>query len=199
MNIRALNVIACALLACAPCRAGLTVGQKLPEVAVTDRGVMVPNVRIEGGRMVLAGKDLTYRPWKASETRGRVRTFYHLAARLGIDDVNKDFIDAVIAAKLPEFLPDSPYKTISILNFNDAAWGVHGLATSKFEKRQRESPHAIFVADEKGAALAAWGLQVKQSAVIIVDRDDTVLFVKEGKLSPEEIRAAVGIIQARLK
>jgi len=48
-------------------------------------------------------------------------------------------------------------------------------------------------------ALAAWGLQRKESAVIIVDKDNTVLFFKEGKLSPEEIAKAVGILKAKLQ
>jgi len=186
------------LLAFAPCWAGIVVGQKLPEVAVPDKGLMVPRVKVEGGRMVLEGKDLTFRPWKLSDSAGRVRTIYHLAGRIGIDSVNKPYIDAIIAAKLPEYLPDSPYKTLTILNLADALWGTRSIGMGQFEDSQREFPHALYVADEKGAALAAWGLRPKESAVIIVDRDNTVLFFKEGKLSPEEIRQALGLIKGKL-
>jgi len=35
--------------------------------------------------------------------------------------------------------------------------------------------------------------------VIILDRKGGILFFKEGKLTPAEIRQAVGIIQAELK
>jgi len=177
-----------ALLALAPALAGVTVGQKLPEAEVADKGVMA-----------LDGKAIAYRPWKASASHGRVRTVYHLAARMGIDDINKPYIDALIAARLPETLPDSPYKTITVLNLSEANWVTHGVGVSRLEKNQKDTPFAIFVADEKGAARAAWGLQPGQSAVIVVDRDGTVLFFKEGKLSPEEIRKAVGLIQERLK
>jgi len=199
VNIRALLSASCLVLAWAPCGAGVAVGQKLPEAAVADKGVMVPHFKVEGGRMVMDGKEIGYRPWKVSDSAGRVRTLYHLAARMGIDDVNKPYIDALIAARLPELLPDSPYKTITVLNLSDALWGTHGLGMSSLEKNQRLTPYALFVADEKGAARAAWGLQPKQTAVIILDKDDTVLFFKEGKLSPEEIRQAVGIIQEKLK
>jgi uncharacterized protein len=168
-------------------------------VQVANRGVMVPSVKLEGGRMVMDGKEIAYRPWQVSATTGRIRTIYHLAARMGIDDINKPYIDALIAAKLPELLPDSPYKTITILNLADALWGTHGLGSSRLEKSQRETPFALFVADETGAARAAWGLQPKQTAVIVLDKDDTVLFFKEGKLTPEEIAKAVGIIQDKLK
>jgi len=198
LNSPVLHAAACILLAWAPCGAGVVVGQKLPSVAVADRGVMVPHVKVVDARMVLDGADIAYRPWTLAETAGRVRTIYHLAGRIGIEGVNKDFIDAIIAAKRPEFLPDSPYKTITILNLSDTLWGTHGIASGKFETSQRQFPHALYVADEKGVARAAWDLQPRQSAVIILDRDDTVLFFKEGKLSPGEIRAAIDLIRGKL-
>jgi len=180
-------------------RAMLATGQKLPEVGVTDKGVMVPSTRIEARRMVLDGKDIDYRPWKLSATHGRVRTIYHLAARLGLEDVNKPYIDALIAARLPELLPDAPYKTITVVNIADALWGTRALAVGRMERNQHDFPYALFVADERGLAREAWGLQSGQTAVIILDRKGGILFFKEGKLSPAEIRQAVGIIQAELK
>ena len=179
--------------------AGVVVGQKLPEAQVADKGLLVPATRVEGGRMVMAGKEIGHRPWHLADTAGKVRTIYHLAARMGIDDLNKPYIDALIAAHLPETLPDSPYKTLTILNLSEANFLTHGVGVSRFDKSQRETPYALFVADEKGAARAAWGLRPGTSAVIILDRDGTVLFFKEGKLSPEEIRQAVTIIQGKLK
>jgi uncharacterized protein len=183
-----IRAAALVLLSLTPALAGITVGQKLPEALVADKGVMA-----------LDGKAITYAPWKATSGTGRVRTLYHLAARMGIDDINKPYIDALIAAKLPETLPDSPYKTVTVLNLSEANWVTHGVGVSRLEKNQRDTPYAVFVADEKGAARAAWGLQPGQSAVIVLDRDGTVLFFKEGKLTPEEIRKAVGLIQEKLK
>jgi uncharacterized protein len=180
-------------------RATPATGQKLPEVGVTDRGVMVPDTRIEARRMVLDGKDISYRPWKLSATHGRVRTIYHLAARLGLEEVNKPYIDALIAAKLPELLPDAPYKTITVVNIADALWGTRTLAMGRMERNQHDFPYALFVADEKGVAREAWGLSPGQTAVIILDRKGGILFFKEGRLTPAEIRQAVGIIQAELK
>ena len=176
----------------------VAVGRKLPDVAIADKGILVPSVRLERGRMVLDGKDIGFRPWKTSETKGRVRTIYHLAGRIGIDNVNKPFIEALIAAKLPEQLPDSPYKTITILNLADTMWGTHGIAMGQFEDSQRYFPYALHVADEKGVAREAWDLEPKQSAVIVLDKDGSVLFFKEGKLTPVEIRTAVGLIKGKL-
>jgi YtfJ family uncharacterized protein len=175
------------------------VGLKLPDVGVTDKGVMVPSTRIEGRRMVLDGKAIGYRPWSLSASNGHVRTIYHLAARLGLEEVNKPYIDAVIAAKLPELLPDAPYKTITVVNLADALWGTRGLALARMERNQHDFPYVLFVADEKGLARKAWDLKAGQTAVIILDRQGAILFFKEGKLSPAEIRQAVGILQEALK
>ena len=111
----------------------VAVGRKLPDVAIADKGILVPSIKLERGKMVLDGKEIGYRPWKSSETKGRVRTIYHLAGRIGIDSVNRAFIEALIAAKLPEKLPDSPYKTITILNLDDTFMGTHGIASGKFD------------------------------------------------------------------
>ncbi|GLH72841.1 hypothetical protein GETHLI_13430 [Geothrix limicola] len=187
------------LSALAATGAPIQVGQKLPPVQVQAGGVLVPHCRVVDGRMVLESKELGARAWSSLEMEGRVRTIYHLAARMGIDDLNKPFIDALIAAKLPEYAPDGEYKTITILNLADALWGTSGLGRSRLADSQRDFPYAVHVLDEQGVARAAWALQPKQSAVIILDRDGTVLFFKEGKLSPEEIGRAVGIIKERLE
>lgn len=179
--------------------AGAVIGLKLPEVGVPDRGVMVPSTRVESRRMVLDGKDIAYRPWQLSATSGRVRTIYHLAARLGLEDVNKPYIDALIAAQLPELLPDAPYKTITVVNLADALWGTRGLALARMERNQHDFPYALFVADEQGRAREAWDLKPGQSAVIILDRNGAILYFKEGKLSAAEIRQAVGLIRQSLK
>lgn len=42
------------------------------------------------------------------------------------------------------------------------------------------------------------GAKEKESAVIIVDKEGKVLFFKEGKLSPEEIKLAVSKIKEAL-
>lgn len=175
------------------------VGLSLPEVRVNDKGQMVPSTRIERRRMVLDGQDIAYRSWSLSASHGQVRTIYHLAARLGLEDVNKEFINALVAAKLPELLPDAPYKTITVVNLADALWGTRGLALGRMERNQHDFPYALFVADEKGLAREAWDLAPGQSAVIILDREGAILFFKEGRLTPAEIRQAVGIIQAEVK
>lgn len=175
-----------------------SVGRKLPDLAISEGGLLTPRTKVVDGRMVLDGKEVGRRPWRLSESTGRVRTVYHLAARMGVDDLNKAYIDALIAAKLPETAPDGAYKTLTILDLSDALWGTVGLGERRLSDSQRDFPYALHVLDPKGVARAAWGLAPKTSTVIVLDRDDTVLFAKEGKLSPDEVRQAVALIQKAL-
>ncbi len=178
----------------------IKVGEKLPEITIKEKGVMIPEYDIVEDRMVFR-KDgrISYQEWGSKELSGRIRTIYHLAARDGIDQINEPYIDALIKAKLPEALPDSPYKTITILNLDDALWGTSGIAGRRLEKSQREFPYACYVADEDGLAIKTWGLKEKESAVIVLDPEDRVIFFKEGKLNKEEIQTAVALIKSELK
>lgn len=188
------------LFALAPAFAGeLKVGEPLPPVDVPESGWLVPQYDIVDGRMVhKPGTSITHRPFSSSELTGKIRTIYHLAARVGMDEINKPYIDALIAADLPQKLPDSPYKTITLLNTGDALWGTSGLAHARMESSQKEYPHAEYVIDSKGSALAAWGLQPKGSAVIIIDAEGKVIWFKDGKLTDAEITEAVDLIKSRV-
>ena len=174
---------------------GLEVGRKLPPVEVGNPGALVPSTVVVNGRMALAGKTLGYRPWHSKEMLGRVWTLYHLAARMGVRKLNQPFLDALAAAGLPEFAIDSPCKTVVILDLQDSWFGLGGLGLYSLETRQRQVPHAIHVVDREGLARAGWGLKGRTSSVAVVDRDGVVRFFKDGKLSREDIRRAVGILK----
>ena len=177
----------------------IKVGEKLPLIEISDKGLLIPEYDIKEEKMVYkVDTDISHKKWTSSELFGRVGVVYHLAARAGVDDINKPFIDALIAADLPEYLPGSPYKTTTILNTDDALWGTAGIASGRFEKSQKKTTYAIFVNDCSGVAQKTWGLKQKESAVIILDNDGSVLYFKEGKLTEEEINKSVNLIQTKL-
>jgi predicted transcriptional regulator len=47
-------------------------------------------------------------------------------------------------------------------------------------------------------AQKAWGLKPQGSAVIILDKDGTVLYFKDGKMTQDEIGKAVILIKTKL-
>ncbi|MGM0418252.1 MAG: YtfJ family protein [Thermodesulfobacteriota bacterium] len=175
-------------------------GEKLPEITIKEKGIMTFDYEIKNNKMIYPEDiEINYRPWSTSELEGKVSTIYHLAARMGIEDINQPYIDALIKADLPDKLPDSDYKTTTILNLDDAAWGTSGLASSKFTKSQEEFPYAYYVADNNGTAAETWNLEKKNTAVIVIDKSNKVLFFKEGKLDDEDIKTAVSRIKEALK
>lgn len=194
--------MACALMLLASAAANaadITIGEKLPEVNIQEKGMLVPETDVVDGKLVFKeGGDIDYRPWSSSELTGKIRTVYHLAARIGIDNINAHYIDAIIAADLDEHGPDALYQTVTVLNTDEALWGTTGLAHSRMESSQKEFPYAGYVIDAEGEALAAWGLESKSSAVIIVDEEGTVLWYKDGKLTDTEVEEAVGIVEKEL-
>ena len=175
---------------------GIVVGQKLPPLTIEDEGQMVFDYEMVDGAMTFKkGSKIKHKTFNSGELNGTVRSIYHLAARSGVDGINQPYIDALTAANLPQYAPDSPYKTITILNTDDALWGSSGVAIGMFEGSQKKLAHDYYVVDKKGRALEAWGLEPKTSAVMVLDRDGTVLFFKEGKLSDDDISSAVALIQ----
>ncbi len=199
MRTSVLILAALVLFSTAAYSGEIKVGEPLPPVVVEKRGQMVFDYEIEDGKMVFKeNSEIEYRKWSSAELTGRVRTVYHLAARTGTDDINKAYIDALVAADMPEYLPDSPYKTTTILNTDDAMWGTAGIGSGRLEKSQKEFPYAFYVNDEEGLVREAWGLNKKSSAVIILDKNGKVLFFKDGEMTGEEIKTAVSIIKSRL-
>ncbi len=177
----------------------IKVGEKLPSVVIENKGEMVIDYDVVDGTMVHKdGSDIGFKTFDSDASAGTVRTIYHLAARTGIDGINQPYIDALIEAELPETAPDSPYKTITILNTDDALWGTAGIAKGQLEDSQKETAYAYYVVDEKGVALQKWGLKKKSSAVIVLDKDNTVLFFKDGKMNADDIASAVAAIKEKL-
>ena len=177
----------------------VVVGQKLPPVVIEDKGEMVIEYDVVDGVMKYKdGSDITYKTFNSAALTGKIQTIYHLAARSGADELNQPFIDALIAAKVPEHGPDSPYKTTTILNIDDALWGTSGVATGRLADSQKGAAYAYHVIDAKGLALKKWGLKAKSSAVIVVDRDNKVLYFKDGKMSKDEIASVIALIEKHL-
>jgi YtfJ family uncharacterized protein len=178
---------------------GIVVGEKLPSVTIEDKGQMVFDYDVVDGVMIYEkGSKITHKTFNSDDLTGKIRSIYHLAARGGTEDINQPYIEALTAAKLPQYAPDSPYKTTTILNTDDALWGTATVAVGMFEGSQKKLAHDYYVVDSKGEALDKWGLQPKNSAVILLDRDGTVLYFKEGKMSDADIASVIALIQDHL-
>ncbi|WP_315940917.1 YtfJ family protein, partial [Haemophilus influenzae] len=62
-----------------------------------------------------------------------------------------------------------------------------------------ENPHSQVVLDDKSAVKNAWGLNPKDSAIIVLDKTGKVKFVKEGKLSDSDIQTVISLVNGLTK
>ena len=154
--------------------------QPLPPVQVEDRG----EARVSGDEVVFV-------PWTSDSLRGRWTLLQHLAARLGVDKLNRPAIDAVAAAVQNGGY--RPYQLVNIINVDDVAFGATGFAVSAIQSNKKK--HAAFpmIAD-RGLGAARWGLQPKTSAIFLLDEHNVVRFFREGALGPADVQRILELL-----
>ncbi|MDX7999896.1 YtfJ family protein [Xenorhabdus sp. Reich] len=162
----------------------ITLGQPVSVVSVTDKGELLLN----------DGK-FSYQNWSSAELPGKVRTIQHIAGRSSAKEMNDLLIQALKHADLPK----DKYQTTSIVNTDDAIFGTSVFVRNSLEDSKQQFPWSQFIVDSNGVAKKAWGLEPKSSAIIVLDKKGNVKFVKDGKLSSEEIAHVISIIEEELK
>lgn len=151
----------------------------------------LPSAKVaEYGEIVLKGKETAFQPWVSSSLAGKVRIVHHLAGRTAAKEKNQAVIDAI---KAQHFNPAN-YQTTTIINADDAIVGTGMFVKSSAEKGKVENPHSQVVLDDKSAVKNAWQLNPKESAIIVLDQNGKVKFVKEGKLSESEIQSLMSLV-----
>lgn len=158
----------------------ITLEQSLPQASVADKG-----------EIVLNGKDVAFQPWKSTALNGKVRIVHHLAGRSSAKEKNQAVIDAIKAAHFSS----AKYQTTTIINSDDAVVGTGLFVKSSAENGKKENPHSQVVLDDKSSVKNAWGLKGKESAIIVLDKNGKVKFVKEGKLDSTEIQSVIGLVK----
>ena len=159
----------------------LRLDSQLPAVSVQQRGELQQQ-----------DKKTIYQAWSSQQLTGKVRVIQHIAGRSSAKALNAPLIEAIKAAKLPH---DS-YQTTTIVNLDDAMFGTGSFVVSSLEKSKQEFPWSSFVLDETGAVRQSWGLAEESSAIVLLDKSGTVRFVKDGALTPEEIKQVMTLIQS---
>ena len=144
------------------------------------------------GELQQQGKETIYQAWSSQQLTGKVRVIQHIAGRSSAKALNAPLIKAIKAAKLPHVR----YQTTTIVNLDDAMFGTGSFVVSSLEKSKQEFPWSSFVLDETGAVRQSWGLAEESSAIVLLDKSGTVRFVKDGALTPEEIKQVMTLIQS---
>ncbi|PHM44512.1 hypothetical protein Xmau_01669 [Xenorhabdus mauleonii] len=181
------NIVLSAILSLMPIFAfahNITLGQPVPAVNVTDKG----ELQLNDGKF-------SYKSWSSAELPGKVRTIQHIAGRSSAKEMNDPLIQALKNADLPK----DKYQTTSVVNTDDAIFGTSVFVRNSLEDSKQQFPWSQFIVDSNGLAKKAWGLEPNSSAIIVLDKQGNVKFVKDGKLSNEEIQHVISLIKEELK
>ena len=157
--------------------------QSLPAATVIDQG-----------ELVLQGKEISYPPWNTNMLLGKVRVVQAIAGRTAAKEMNAPFIEAIKAAKLPH----DRYQTTTIVNTDDAIPGSGMFVRSSLESNKKLYPWSQFIVDSNGVTRKAWQLEEESSAIIVLDKEGHVEWVKDGALTQEEVQQVVDLLHKLL-
>ena len=79
-----------------------------------------------------------------------------------------------------------------------ATWKPNFIISSLLETKQEKYPTTIYVRDYDKVLVKKWGIADDNSDVVAFDKQGNVIFVKEGKLGPEDIKKLVQVIRENL-
>lgn len=156
----------------------------------------LPTVSIQkGGELQLQNETIRYSPWQSQQLTGKVYVIQHIAGRSSSKALNAPLIERIKAAQLPK----EQYQTVTVVNTDDAIWGTGGIVKGKLEDSKEEFPWSMMVLDENGVARSAWNLEEDSSAIIVVDAQNRVRWMKDGPLNEQEQQDVMALIQRLLQ
>ena len=130
-------------------------------------------------------------PWSSKELTGKVHVVFY--ADPDEKDLNNETSDALRA----ENFPREKYQSFAIINM-DATWLPNFAISSALEEKQKKYPNAIYVKDYDKILVKEWGLADDNNDVLAFDQNGKLIFMKAGKLTPEDIQKLVGLIREKM-
>ncbi|WP_337013505.1 YtfJ family protein [Pantoea sp. AS142] len=157
---------------------------RVPAVGVNDKG-----------ELLLQQEKFSYKNWNSAQLSGKIRVIQHIAGRSSAKQMNAALIEAIKAAKLPH----DRYQTTTIINTDDAIPGTGMFVRSSVETNKQQYQWSQFVVDSKGNVQRAWQLQPGSSAIVVLDKQGKVKFVKDGPLTQNEVTKVIALVTSLLK
>lgn len=158
--------------------------QRLAPVGVADKG-----------ELIFQEDKFSYQNWNSVQLQGKVRVIQHIAGRSSAKEQNAALIEVIKAARLPH----DRYQTTTIVNTDDAIPGTGMFVRSSIESNKQQFPWSQFVVDSNGAVKQAWQLAGNGSAIIVLDKEGHVHFVKEGALTQDEVKQVMTLLKGLLQ
>ncbi|HED3878720.1 TPA: YtfJ family protein [Enterobacter hormaechei subsp. hoffmannii] len=183
MTLRNLLAATCLLLPLMASAHNIEKGQRVPPVGIADRG-----------ELILDNDKFSYKAWNSAQLAGKVRVVQHIAGRTSAKEKNATLVEAIKAAKLPH----DRYQTTTIVNADDAIPGSGMFVRSSLESNKKLYPWSQFIVDSNGVTRKAWQLEEESSAIVVLDKNGRVQWVKDGALTQDEVQQVVALLHKLL-
>lgn len=144
--------------------------------------------------MILDNDKFSYKTWNSAQLAGKVRVVQHIAGRTSAKEKNATLVEAIKAAKLPH----DRYQTTTIVNTDDAIPGSGMFVRSSLESNKKLYPWSQFIVDSNGVTRKAWQLEEESSAIVVLDKNGRVQWVKDGALTQDEVQQVVALLHKLL-
>jgi len=130
-------------------------------------------------------------PWSSKELTGKVHVLFY------VDPDEKDLNNDTSEALRLENFPRDRYQSFAMINM-DATWLPNFAISSALEEKQKKYPTAIYVKDYDKVLVKEWNLADDNSDVLAFDKNGKLIFMKEGKLTPQDIQKLIALIRENL-
>ena len=114
-----------------------------------------------------------------------------------VDPDEKELNEHVSSALKAQNFDKNLVASIAIINMA-ATWLPNFAIASSLEEKQKKYPNTLYVKDFKKVLVNQWQLKDDSSNVLLFDNDGSLLFMKQGKLSDEEVQTVIAMIKARI-
>lgn len=161
---------------------------------ITLNSGLAPVAVTKDGELILSNGDVNYQSWRSANLVGKVRVIQHIAGRSSVKEKNEVLMDAIKAEKFD----GTKYQTTTIINADDAIIGTGTFVKSSAEKGKKQNSHSQVILDQQSSVKNAWALKEKESLIVVLDKSGKVKFVKEGKLTPQEIQSVIALVKSLL-
>lgn len=165
----------------------LPVQAELPRIGQPLAAVTIDR----GGEIIVGVQGVQVRPWHTATLTGQVQLIIHVAGRL---TAKHQLGDLIAQLSRTPFTPQAVH-FITLVNTNDALFGSAPFVERSIISSKKDSPNDSFIIDRSGIAAHRWQLQPESAAIIILDRQEKVVFFHQGQLNSSINRTIIQCLQ----
>lgn len=129
--------------------------------------------------------------WKSSSIKDKVYVVFYVDPDK--KDVNEEFSKLLKKKRYD----GKKFGSMAIINLA-ATWKPNFIIGSILKRKQKEFPRTIYVKDKRSVLVKEWGLKDNASDILIFSKSGKLLFYKAGKMSEDDIKKAISIIESNL-